>query len=153
MLLPPLKAFDKNPFFQNKQLWKEVKYEGESDDLEPKVVNSPINWNKGKNPAELKKGKTESKETKGKRTIEDVEDEDEDEISFFEWFSSTEPDTVHLGEWLRDKFYPNAIKYYFGDISDDDDELGDFMEDDEDDDLDDSDEEGGAAKEDGDGDE
>jgi len=137
-------TFDKNPFFQNKQLWKEVKYTG--DDEEPTVTNSPINWNKGKNPLE-KKNKNEegAKQQTGKRSIDDVDDDDS---SFFEWFANADGDGVELGEWFRDQFLPNAIKYFFGDVDDDDDDLdsddeaalaGYYSDDDDDDDDNDDD--------------
>lgn len=116
-------TFDKNPFFANKQLWKEVKYVGEDENRELKVTGSPINWNKGKNPNEKKApAKEEAGKQKGKRAIEEVDEDDEDEGTFFDWFTSTEDETVELGEWFRDKFCPQAVGYFMGDVSDDEDD-------------------------------
>jgi hypothetical protein len=117
-----LQTFDKNPFFSNKQLWKEVKYVGEDEDKELKVSGSPINWNKGKNPAEKKAPAKEEAGKKGKRSLEEVDEDDDDEGTFFDWFTSNEDETVELGEWFRDKFCPQAVAYFMGDVSDDEDD-------------------------------
>jgi len=118
-------TFDKNPFFSNKQLWKEVKYTGDAEEVPPTITGSAVNWNKGKNPSEKKKAAPAQEaagKQKGKRALEEDEDEDEDDASFFEWFTSSELESADLGEWFRDKFCPNAVRYFFGDMSDSEDD-------------------------------
>jgi hypothetical protein len=119
-------TFDKNPFFSNKQLWKEVKYSGDAEEVPPTITGSAVNWNKGKNPSEKKTAapaKEAAGKQKGKRALDAVdEDEDEDDASFFEWFTSSELESVDLGEWFRDKFCPNAVRYFSGDMSDSEDD-------------------------------
>ncbi len=125
-------AFEKNPYFPNKALWKEFKYNA---DGEVKVTCGSINWNKGKNPLQKEEKKAPAGKKAGqKRGLEDSE-EDEEDTSFFAWFSpeaiDEESDST-LGELIRDEIWTNPFTYFHSiDSDEEDDEEGDEDDDEE----------------------
>jgi len=93
-------TFDTNPYFKNKVLFKEFRY---NQDGNLTVTPSKIEWHAGKDltqgpgPAEL-----------GKRQ------HDGDLLtSFFNWFSPEDQD-LDLGETIKEDLWPNPAKYYHG---------------------------------------
>ncbi|KAL6053778.1 hypothetical protein QOT17_017802 [Balamuthia mandrillaris] len=122
-------TFDKNPYFSNKTLWKEVRFNEEGF---PEIFASKISWQKGKDLTKCKhqheEGDKQQKEGK-KRSREEMQADEEDDhenVSFFQWFAAEEQD-VELAEVVKE-FWANPMPYYEG--------LDDFDEDDDEEDED-----------------
>ncbi|KAL6066866.1 putative Nucleosome assembly protein (NAP) [Balamuthia mandrillaris] len=127
-------TFDKNPYFSNKTLWKEVRFNEEGF---PEIFASKISWQKGKDLTKCKhqheEGDKQQKEGK-KRSREEMQADEEDDhenVSFFQWFAAEEQD-VELAEVVKE-FWANPMPYYEG--------LDDFDEDDDEEDEDEDEEE------------
>jgi len=91
-------TFEKNPFFENSTLYKEVKY---SESSEVQVSSSPIQWKEGKDLTKPAKSKVEGKKRK----------EEELGESFFTWFDDEE---TELADTFKDDFWPNVVRIFHG---------------------------------------
>jgi len=96
-------TFDANPYFKNKTLHKEFRYNA---DGQLSVHPSKIEWKEGMDLTKLRKA-TPKPET-GKRSREMSETE-----SFFNWFNPEDQD-LELGEIIKEDLWPNPAKYYHG---------------------------------------
>lgn len=115
-------TFDPNPFFKNKVLSKEFRYDKDGNLT---VFPTPIEWKEGK---DLTKKAPAAKDAKGKRPRDDESE------SFFTWFNPEDQD-LELAEIIKEDLWPNPAKYYLG------------LEEDED--LEEAEEEGGEEGDDG----
>eukprot|EP00301_Raphidiophrys_heterophryoidea_P024230 c7791_g1_i1.p1 GENE.c7791_g1_i1~~c7791_g1_i1.p1 ORF type:complete len:262 (+),score=72.55 c7791_g1_i1:47-787(+) len=113
-------TFRTNPFFENTEITKSVTSDGEDA-----VVNtSPVKWKKGKDLTETPAESGKS----GKRN------EPEAGPSFFSLFLDAEES--NLAEIIREEIWPNPVRIFLGEVSDDEfvqGDDGDFVDGDDDD--------------------
>eukprot|EP01010_Urceolus_cornutus_P000077 NODE_1010_length_1167_cov_375.711091_g478_i7.p1 GENE.NODE_1010_length_1167_cov_375.711091_g478_i7~~NODE_1010_length_1167_cov_375.711091_g478_i7.p1 ORF type:complete len:267 (-),score=99.48 NODE_1010_length_1167_cov_375.711091_g478_i7:366-1109(-) len=117
-------SFSANSFFNNAELWKEFTF---TEDGHAEVTQSEVQWKEGKNPTlTANKGK--------KRPYQPQ--------SFFSFFEEADVDDVEVGNIIKDSLWPNPMKYYLGDVSDES-----FPDDDDEEDSEGADEEGEGEEE------
>lgn len=108
--------FAENPFFENKELTKEV---NQADPEQSKATD--IRWKEGKCLVKAPGGGPAGKKRKNS----------EEQPSFFAWFlKSTDEGYDEVGDAIKDEIWPNPLQFYLGedDGDDDDDEGGDDEE-------------------------
>lgn len=147
--------FAPNAYFEDKEIFKEFKYNKNSGDLI--VHQTPIKWKPGQNLCD--KGdvsKMLSGKQAGKKRPND--DTDEETSGFFAWFDEDNEDEEFIGQPMKE-IWEEPVKYFAGDVEDEDDDYGEYDEDEDDDDDpeeldgeddegDDDDEEGGGGEDD-----
>jgi len=94
-------TFDANPYFKNKVLFKEFRYNQEG---QLTVTPSKIEWQAGKDLTQNPSPSTEL----GKR-----QHDNDLMTSFFNWFNPEDQD-LDLGETIKEELWPNPAKYYHG---------------------------------------
>jgi template-activating factor I len=115
--------FEDNPYFENKELVKDVRLPYGSPDERPVVVSTPIKWKKGMDLLKVK----EKKPKKKARMFNDTPQ------SFLEWLTqSGDPTGDEVAEILKDDMWPNPMQYYLAPDVDCDENGMDEDEDDED---------------------
>ncbi|KAJ3413615.1 hypothetical protein HDV05_007759 [Chytridiales sp. JEL 0842] len=125
-------TFEKNPYFEETVLVKEVKVD---DEVEIKSEPVKITWKAGKNPSKESSSpdaKTGDKRKKGHTHADGEECEDDhDSPSFFNWLQGTDDvdaeQDAEIATMIADDLYPNAVEYAFG--TEESDEDGDAEED------------------------
>eukprot|EP00996_Jenningsia_fusiforme_P002591 NODE_3417_length_981_cov_22.508584_g3139_i0.p1 GENE.NODE_3417_length_981_cov_22.508584_g3139_i0~~NODE_3417_length_981_cov_22.508584_g3139_i0.p1 ORF type:complete len:229 (+),score=75.15 NODE_3417_length_981_cov_22.508584_g3139_i0:102-788(+) len=112
-------TFSENPYFSNTELWKDYT---NTDDGNATATQSGINWKEGMRPGG-------SLEPAGKKRAREDE-------TFFTIFERDDADAIDIGSIIKDDVWPDPVKYFLGDVEDED----DIGEDDDDEDEDDEEE-------------
>eukprot|EP00802_Teleaulax_amphioxeia_P005996 Tamp_06000.p3 GENE.Tamp_06000~~Tamp_06000.p3 ORF type:complete len:204 (-),score=88.68 Tamp_06000:1069-1680(-) len=108
--------FGLNEYFENRELFKQFKYNKATGDL--MVDQTEIKWKPGKNlcdpkdVSQLIAGKQAGK----KRALEEDETSD-----FFSWFDKDNEDEEFIGQPMKD-IWEEPVKFFAGDVDDFDDE-------------------------------
>eukprot|EP01112_Ceratiomyxa_fruticulosa_P020819 TRINITY_DN719_c0_g1_i4.p1 TRINITY_DN719_c0_g1~~TRINITY_DN719_c0_g1_i4.p1 ORF type:complete len:318 (-),score=110.16 TRINITY_DN719_c0_g1_i4:168-992(-) len=100
-------TFAQNPYFKNKQLWKEFRYD---KDQQLSVIPSPIEWKSPeRNLVEraTKAFNENSPSSKNKRA------HDEADSTFFLWFNPEDQD-IEVAEIIKEELWPDPMKWFFG---------------------------------------
>ncbi|KAJ3177699.1 hypothetical protein HK101_010200 [Irineochytrium annulatum] len=101
-------TFAKNEYFSDTKLHHEVIF---GDDDEKTIKGATIHWAAGKNPME--------KTSKKRKADADEEQEEGEEITFFQWLTNAEPpldpETAEgVSSTFVDEIYPDAVKVFEG---------------------------------------
>jgi len=126
-------TFNENPYFENKELTKEV---NQADPDQSKATE--IKWKPGKSIIKPPAGGPAGKKRKN-----------EEQASFFNWFvKPTDEGYDEIGDAIKDEIWPNPLQFYLGEDEGDEEDEDGGDDDEAEEEGDEEDEDGEGAEED-----